>query len=120
MKLLMTINDAVWIVTAILCIFFDNSIITAIVIITTIIYAVDLFVKLKNLNWNFKEFFKSYWLDVLFLIPVCKLFRGFRIIKVGKLLRALDAGSDFTEIFFRLFNFIKRKHGHKKLNNEQW
>lgn len=89
MKILLLINDIIWIITAILCIFYDNPIITTIVIITTIIYAIDLLIKFKNLNWEFKPFFKKYWLDILFLIPICKIFRGFRIFKVGRMLRLL-------------------------------
>ena len=112
MKTLLIVNDIIWIITAILCIFFDNPIITVIVIVTTVVYAIDLFVKFKNLNWNVKPFFKQYWLDILFLIPICKIFRGFRIIKVGRLLRMADAMNDFTEIVFRFVNFIK--HTKKK------
>ena len=50
MKTLLIVNDIIWIITAILCIFFDNPIITVIVIVTTVVYAIDLFVKFKNLN----------------------------------------------------------------------
>ena len=49
-------------------------------------YAIDLLIKFKNLNWEIKPFFKKYWLDILFLIPICKIFRGFRIFKVGRML----------------------------------
>ena len=59
MKILLLINDIIWIITAILCIFYDNPIITIIVIITTIIYAIDLLIKFKNLNWEIKPFFKK-------------------------------------------------------------
>lgn len=107
MKILLIINDIIWIITAILCVFFDDPIITAVVIATTIIYAVDLFIKFKILNWNVKQFFKQYWLDVLFLIPICKIFRGFRIVKVGRLLRIADVTNDFTEMAFRFVNFLK-------------
>lgn len=107
MKTVLVINDIIWIITAVLCVFFENPIITCIVIVTTIIYAIDLFIKFKNLNWNVKLFFKQYWLDILFLIPICKIFRGFRIIKVGRILRIADATNDFTEMIFRTVNFIK-------------
>lgn len=109
MKILLLINDIIWIITAILCIFYDNPIITIIVIITTIIYAIDLLIKFKNLNWDIKLFFKKYWLDILFLIPICKIFRGFRIFKVGRMLRFADAANDLTEMLFRLIRFFKRK-----------
>lgn len=103
----MIVNDIVWIITAILCVFYDNLAITIIVCITTLIYAIDLGIKFKNLNWNFKQFVKTYWLDILFLIPICKIFRGFRIIKVGRILRIADATNDFSEMLFRFVNFIK-------------
>lgn len=107
MKTLLIVNDIIWIITAILCVFFDNTIITTIVIVTTVVYAIDLFIKFKKLNWNVKQFFKQYWLDILFLIPICKIFRGFRIVKTGRLLRIADATNDFTEMVFRLMNFLK-------------
>ena len=112
---IMIINDALWIVTAILCIFYDHPVITAIVCITTIIYAIDLFIKFKAMRFNVAKFIKAYWLDILFLIPICKLFRGFRIFKVGRMLRVMDATFDFTELIFRVKNAIqnflaKRKH----------
>lgn len=112
---IMIINDALWIVTAILCIFYEHPVITVIVCITTIIYAIDLFIKFKSMRFNVAQFIKAYWLDILFLIPICKLFRGFRIFKVGRVLRVIDATCDFTEIFFRVKNAIhnflaKRKH----------
>lgn len=105
----MFINDLIWIITAILCVFYDNPIITTFVIITTVIYAIDLIIKFKQLDWKFVPFVKKYWLDILFLIPICKIFRGFRIIKVGRILRVADAVNDFTEILFRLVKFIKSK-----------
>lgn len=112
---IMIINDALWIVTAILCIFYEHPAITLIVCITTIIYAIDLFIKFKAMRFNVAQFIKAYWLDILFLIPICKLFRGFRIFKVGRMLRVMDATFDFTEIVFRVKNGIqnflaKRKH----------
>ena len=112
---IMIINDALWIVTAILCIFYEHPVITLIVCITTIIYAIDLFIKFKAMRFNVAQFIKAYWLDILFLIPICKLFRGFRIFKVGRMLRVMDATFDFTEIVFRVKNGIqnflaKRKH----------
>lgn len=106
MKILLIVNDIIWIITAILCVFFDNTIITIIIIVTTVVYAIDLFIKFKKLNWNVKQFFKQYWLDILFLIPICKIFRGFRIVKAGRLLRIADATNDFTEMVFRFMNFL--------------
>ena len=106
-KTILAINDFIWIVTAILCIFLDNPVITGIVIVTTIIYAIDLWNKFAKMQYSVIPFIKAYWLDILFLIPVCKIFRGFRILKVGKILRAADATCDFTEIAFRVVNTIK-------------
>lgn len=105
MKKMMLINDIVWIITAICCVFFEHPVITGIVVVTTIIYAIDLCIKFKH-STTVKEFLKNYWLDILFLIPVCKLFRGFRIIKVGRMLRAMDALNDLTELVFRFYNAI--------------
>ena len=105
----MFINDLIWIITAILCVFYDNPVITIVVIITTLIYAIDLIIKFKQLDYKFVPFVKKHWLDILFLIPICKIFRGFRIIKVGRILIVADTVNDFTEILFRLIKFIKRK-----------
>ncbi len=114
MKTLLLINDILWIITAICCIFFEHHIITIIVVITTIVYAVDLWFKFVKMNYKFKPFFKKHWLDILFLIPICKLFRGFHIIKVGKLLRTMDAINDLSEIIFRFRNAIRKIKGNRK------
>lgn len=114
MKTLLLINDIVWIITAICCVFFDNPVITTIVVLTTIVYAIDLWFKFVKMDYKFKPFIKKHWLDVLFLIPVCKLFRGFRIIKVGKILRTMDALNDLSEIIFRIRNAIKKFRGNRK------
>lgn len=111
MKPIMTINDALWLATAILCVFFENPVLTAIVCITTVVYALDLFFKFKGMGFRFIPFIKAYWLDILFLIPICKIFRGFRILKVGRMLRFADAACDFTEIAFRVKNAL---HASKK------
>lgn len=108
MKTLMIVNDIIWVITAILCVFFDNIVLTCVICVTTIIYFIDLAIKFKCLNYNVKQFFKLYWLDVLFLIPFCKIFRGFKILKVGKMLRFFDITCDFFEIIFRLFRFVLR------------
>lgn len=109
MKTLLTINDVMWLITAVLCVCYDHPVLTVIVCITTIIYAIDLFIKFKGMNFKVLPFIKAYWLDILFLIPICKLFRGFRIVKVGTLLRVLDTTCDFTEIFFRVKNAVIHK-----------
>ena len=103
----MIINDIVWIITAICCVFFEHPVITGIVVVTTIIYAIDLCIKFKH-STTVKEFLKNYWLDILFLIPVCKLFRGFRIIKVGRILRTMDALNDLSELAFRVIGFYRK------------
>lgn len=108
---IMTINDTLWLVTAILCVFVEHPVITAIVCATTVVYAIDLWLKLAVMEYKVLPFIKSYWLDILFLIPICKLFRGFRILKVGRLLRFVDAACDFTEIAFRVKNALHKKRG---------
>jgi len=108
MKTIMIVNDVLWLVTAIMCIFYEHPVITIIVCITTIIYAIDLFIKFKSMKFNVVPFIKAYWLDILFLIPICKLFRGFRIFKVGRLLMAIDTTCDLTEIVFRVKNAIHK------------
>ena len=110
---ILAINDALWLVTAICCIFLDHPVITIIVIITTIVYAIDLWQKLAAMDYKLIPFIKGYWLDILFLIPVCKLFRGLRILKVGRMLRFADAACDFTEIAFRLKNAISNRMAKK-------
>ena len=106
---LMTINDALWLATAILCVFYEHPIITGIVCVTTCVYAIDLYMKLAAMHYKLVPFIKEYWLDILFLIPICKLFRGFRILKVGRLLRITDALCDFTEIAFRIKNAVSNR-----------
>lgn len=106
MKFLFSINDVIWVVVAILCVFFDHPILTALVMVTTAIYTADLVMKFKALHWRLIPFLKVYWLDILFLVPFVKIFRGLRIIKVGKILRAVDATCDFTEIAFRIKNAV--------------
>lgn len=107
MKPIMTINDTLWLITAIMCVFCEHPVLTAIVVITTIVYGVDLWLKFRDMGYRVAPFIKAYWLDILFLIPICKLFRGFRIIKVGRMLRGVDAACDFTEIIFRIKNAIQ-------------
>lgn len=109
MKPIMTLNDALWLVTAIMCVFYEHPILTAIVCITTGIYALDLLIKFKGMDFRIIPFIRAYWLDLLFLIPICKLFRGFRILKVGKVLRFADAACDFTEIAFRVKNALQKE-----------
>ena len=111
MKPLMTINDILWLITAIMCVFYEHPVLTAIVVITTIVYGVDLWLKFRAMGYRVAPFIKAYWLDILFLIPICKLFRGFRIIKVGRMLRVVDATCDFTEIAFRAKNALHKKPG---------
>jgi hypothetical protein len=112
-SVILTINDALWLVTAILCVFVEHPVITGIVCITTIVYAIDLWMKFSAMKYQLRPFIKQYWLDIVFLIPICKLFRGFRIFKVGKLLRVADATCDFTEIAFRLKNAITNRQTDK-------
>lgn len=111
MKTIMTINDTLWLITAIMCVFCDHPVLTAIVVITTIVYGVDLWAKFRDMEYRVVPFIKTYWLDILFLIPICKLFRGFRILKVGRMLRVADAACDFTEIAFRAKNALHKKPG---------
>lgn len=108
---IMTINDVLWLVTAILCVFVEHPAITAIVCATTVVYAIDLWMKFSAMEYRVLPFIKSYWLDILFLIPICKLFRGFRILKVGWILRFTDAACDFTEIAFRVKNALHKRGG---------
>lgn len=112
MKALLVANDVIWISTAIICIFYENAWTTAIVCLTTAVYAIDLFVKLKNLDFNIKEFAKAYWLDVLFLIPFVKIARGFRIFKFGRLLgqalKTADVVADLSEMAFRSIKCLQR------------
>lgn len=107
---IMTLNDALWLITAILCVFIEHPVLTAVVCATTAIYSLDLWFKFAAMNYKVIPFIKTYWLDILFLIPICKLFRGFRILKVGNLLRVSDAACDFTEIAFRISSAIKANH----------
>ena len=109
MKPIMPINDTLWLITAILYIFYDHPMLTAIVVITTMIYGWDLVKKFRAMDYQVVPFIKAYWLDILFLIPICKLFRGFRILKVGRMLRVIDAACDFTEIAFRIKNAFRKK-----------
>ena len=57
MKTLLIVNDIIWIITAIFCIFFDNPIITYVVIVTTVVYAIDLFIKFKKLLFTYKSIY---------------------------------------------------------------
>ena len=118
--IIMTINDALWIITAILCVFVEHPVVTAIVCTTTVIYAIDLWFKFVAMKYRVAPFIKAYWFDILFLIPICKLFRGFRILKVGRMLRFADAVCDFTEIAFRVKtavqNLIKSRKARDKHN----
>ena len=107
-KNFMNFNDVLWIITAVICCFYDHPVITCIVIATTIIYAVDLVIKFRAMKCEVGPFIKAYWVDILFLIPVCKIFRGFRIIKVGRLFKALDVSLDLTEIITRIYNALKK------------
>lgn len=119
MKKLLFVNDILWIITAICCVFFDNTIITSIVVLTTIVYAIDLFIKFRKMDYQFKPFIKKHWLDILFLIPVGKIFRGFRIIKVGKLTKALfmmDMANDTVEFITRSIRFKKKIKDNRKEN----
>ena len=111
-SVLMSINDLLWLLTAILCVFVEHPAITIIVCLTTAIYALDLWLKFARMGYKPMPFIKTYWLDIIFLIPICKIFRGFRIIKVGMLLRVIDATCDITEIVFRIRTAWRhRNHG---------
>ena len=112
-RIILIINDIIWLITAITCVLIDeHPVITVIVVVTTIIYALDLWAKLAKLNYRLKPFFRQYWLDIVFLIPFCKLCRGFRIFKVGRMLRIADATCDFTEMAFRGVNAVKHIKNH--------
>lgn len=109
---LLGINDLLWVVCAIISIFYDNLFIMTVVVLTTIVYAVDLFIKFKQMNYKFLSFVKKYWLDIIFLIPLCKFFRAFRVVKAGKILKLIsfcDTAQDLTELTVRCFNLIKKK-----------
>lgn len=111
MKWLLFINDLVWLATAIRCAtcehLDEHPVLTGIIMVTTVIYAVDLLTKFRALHWNLKEGLRRYWLDILLLIPFVKLFRGLRIIKVGRLLWMADAACDFTEMLYRAIHAIR-------------
>ena len=98
-----------WTITAILCWFYDNSVIDAIVILTTIICVIDLGIKLRKMNYAIIPFVKEYWIDLLFLLPICKMFRAFRVIKAGKILKAIDISFDITEIATNIYSARKNK-----------
>ena len=107
--IVLAVNDMAWLVTAILCVFFDHPAITAVVLITTAIYAVDLVFKFHGMGWKPIAFVRRYWLDILLLIPFIKIFRGLRIFKVGKMLTMADTACDFTEMVCRAYRFVKSR-----------
>ena len=69
--------------------------------------AADLLVKFRAMHWELRPFVRRYWVDILLLVPVVKLFRGLRIIKVGRLLVAADATADFTEMAYRAWHAVR-------------
>ena len=108
-NIILTINNVVWTITAILCWFYENLVIEGIVFVTTVICVIDLGVKFRRLNYAVVPFIKAYWLDILFILPICKMFRAFRVIKAGKILKAIDISCDITEISTNIYSAIKRK-----------
>jgi hypothetical protein len=108
-NIIITINNIVWTITAILCWFYEDPVIEGIVFATTIICVIDLVIKLHKMNYAIVPFIKSYWLDILFLLPICKMFRAIRVIKAGKILKAIDISCDVAEISANIYAVIKRK-----------
>ena len=108
-NIILTINNAVWTITAILCWFYETPVIEGIVFVTTVICVIDLGDKLRRLNYTVVPFIKTYWFDILFLLPICKMFRAFRVIKTGKILKVIDISCDITEISANIYGAIKRK-----------
>ena len=106
---MITINNIVWTITAILCWFYENPFIEGIVLVTTIICVIDLIIKFRKMNYSVILFIKSYWIDILFLLPICKMFRAIRVLKAGKILKVIDISCDITEISTNLYSAIKRK-----------
>ena len=98
------INDLAWVAIAVLCVFCEHPALTGAIIVSTLIYAADLLVKFRAMHWELRPFVRRYWMDILLLVPVVKLFRGLRIIKVGRLLVAADATADFTEMTYRAWH----------------
>ena len=120
--IILTINDILWLITAVLCVFVDHPAITAIILLTTAIYAADLAVKFHNMGWKLGPFVRRYWLDILLLIPFVKIFRGLRILKVGRMLSMADTACDFTEMVCRTYRFLKHRvagnHGNHVNSND--
>lgn len=106
----MIVNDLAWLSTAIACAVMDEppKPFTYVVAVTTAIYAADLAVKFHRAGWKPRTCLRLYWLDIVLLIPFVKLFRGLRIVKVGMLLRGMDAACDFTELACRFCRFVRR------------
>jgi hypothetical protein len=61
------------------------------------------------MNYSIISFGKEYWLDLVFLLPICKMFRACRVIKAGKILKAIDISFDLTEIISNIYSAIKGK-----------
>lgn len=109
-KFLLIVNDLAWLSTAVACVVMEEppTPVTIVVAVTTAIYAADLVIKFHRAGWELKTCISRYWLDIVLLIPFVKLFRGLRIVKVGMLLRGMDAACDFTELVCRFTRFIGR------------
>ena len=114
LKLFFIANDLVWLATAVayMCVDEPSPWMNAGVVATTAVYAFDLGLKLKAMDWKLGQFMKKHWLDVLFLIPFVKLFRGMRIFKAGRMLAkalvASDMLNDLSEIAFRCYAAVKK------------
>ena len=107
---LLLVNDLLWMATAVACVFYENALVTGVVIGTTVVYAVDLLIKFRGMGWRLGAFVRAYWLDILLLVPFVKIFRGLRILKVGRLLSVADSVCDFTEMLCRGVRFVR---GHR-------
>lgn len=114
LKLFFIVNDLVWLATSVayMCVDEPSPWMNAGVAATTAVYVFDLGLKFKATGWKMKPFLKKYWLDIVFLIPFVKLFRGMRMFKAGhvlaKALVAADTINDLSEIAFRCRDAVKK------------
>ena len=111
------INNVLWTITAVLCWFYEHPILESIVFITTAICVIDLGIKFRKMNYAIAPFIKAYWLDILFLLPICKMFRACRVIKAGRALKAIDISCDITEMSTNLYSALKHRDGLPRRNH---
>ena len=84
-----------------------------ILLILLTVFVVDLIILYRK-SKNLKDFFKTYWLDILMVIPYLRVIRIFRLLRVLKVMRASRVVKILKVFKASIKQYIRRLRKKKK------